>query len=267
MTIRQTVTKIVAKITRKQWPPLEEDFAKGLWGTLIWDTAKPTIEAGAEAATARLTSYVQSVINRYGIPTIQLKVDGRFGPKTKVAVAELQSRYGLPVNGIIDRQTWSLIDWIAFESYWRPRGRNKYKNWIVDDHGLSRETSFVECYVRVRFSYIKLSRNWMVDRLQRLSDRVRSEHAYGNALDFTRITRAQGDQIAAFVRDNADIWNVAQIVWHGGIDEPLGGRSNAATAVTWVWRKLKPTSLQHNDHVHVTLMSGSLPAVLKAVAG
>ena len=246
------------------WPPTAEDFAKGQWGPTIWDTNKPTVTAGDP--TGKHVAYLQSVINRYNPPTPLLKVDGAPGPKTAAAVAALQTRYGLEATGIVDQATWDLIDWIAFSAYWRPVGRNKYKGWPVDDHGLSRESAFVECYVRANFPTIKLARNWMVDRMQRLSTTVRSEHAYGNALDFTRVTIAQGTAIAEFVKANAARWNVAQVIFNHNIAEPAGGRSKAATAVLWLWRKLRPTALQHVDHVHVTSSSGTLPAIQKGPA-
>jgi peptidoglycan hydrolase-like protein with peptidoglycan-binding domain len=40
---------------------------------------------------------------------LHVNVDGNFGPETEAAVRALQARNGLPVNGVVDTQTWSTI--------------------------------------------------------------------------------------------------------------------------------------------------------------
>lgn len=241
----------------RDWPPLKQDFANCKWGAYPWDTEKGSLSIGADANDGELVQYLQSVLNTVW-PLLPLKVDGVYGPKTMAAVAALQSRYAIYDKGAVDEETWDLIDWLAFDSYFKVRGKNKYTGLPVNERGLTKESAFVECYVRANFSELKLNRNVMVDRTMRGSTTTLSEHAKGNALDFTKITKEQGDAIAEWLVERAARWNLQQVIWYSRIAEPDGGRSKATTAVLWVWRKLSPRSLQHRDHVHVTSSSGTL---------
>lgn len=49
---------------------------------------------------------LQNLLNKHGYA---LKVDGSFGPKTKAAVTDFQTRTGLPVNGLASRQTMNRL--------------------------------------------------------------------------------------------------------------------------------------------------------------
>ena len=42
--------------------------------------------------------------------TVQLKIDGIFGPNTETAVKQFQTREGLPSTGIVDAATWEAIE-------------------------------------------------------------------------------------------------------------------------------------------------------------
>lgn len=254
------VAKIISRF--KTWPPLEEDFAKGLWGMTIWDTEKVPTRKGD---VGKLVSYFQSVYNRYCGPSKPLKVDGWLGPITEAAIMKFQQAYGLPMTGIIDEATWDMVDWVAFESYWKVTGKNKYNGQPVNDHGMTRPAAFVECYVRAKFPERKFPRNWMVDRNMRGSKRL-SDHAEGKALDFTKITIAQGTPVAEWIGARAHRWNIVYQIYNRRTLEPEGGRRNYKTAARYLWRKILPTSLQHTDHIHVTCALDAFPAVQFALA-
>lgn len=154
--------------------------------------------------------------------------------------------YGLPTTGVVDYRTWDLVDWIAFDSYFKHKNRrNKYKHWLVNDHGLSKETAFIECVVRANFPQAKFPRNWMVDRNIR-GGTSKSEHAFGNANDFmTRKDFALGEEIFAWLITYQDRLGAKQIIYNKKIKE------------SGALRFLKPTSLQHYDHIHTTNKSGT----------
>jgi hypothetical protein len=239
--------KDAAVTNLKGWPPTVTDFPKGKWGLYCWDADKPDVTVGAEG---ELVAYLQSVLNRFCGE--ELTVDGVFGDATLAAVRRFQTAYRLFVDGLVGPKTWDMVDWVAFSSYWRQyrSSTNKYSKLPVDNHGLTRETSFVECLVRANFPELRFSRNWMVDRKAR-GQTFLSEHAYGNALDLM------------FGRNIKDGTRVAQ--WLGGLQTRLGLRQviyNHRICEKGRWRRLLPKSLQHTDHIHVTCNSGRRPKVV-----
>ena len=55
---------------------------------------------------------LQYMLNALAIPNPQLlrrTTDGIFGPKTREAVEAAQTRFGLPVTGVVDRDTWQRL--------------------------------------------------------------------------------------------------------------------------------------------------------------
>ena len=60
----------------------------------------PTIRQGSSGSVVRV---LQQLLNFKGL---SLKVDGEFGPRTQEAVKEFQHISNLPVDGIVDAQTW-----------------------------------------------------------------------------------------------------------------------------------------------------------------
>src|SRR4029079_3555976 len=69
----------------------------------------PFAESGVLTVGARgpAVRALQREMRSRGIP---VAVDGRFGPGTRLAVARLQKRLGLRINGIVDR---SLLWWLG----------------------------------------------------------------------------------------------------------------------------------------------------------
>jgi len=69
-------------------------------------TNKPTLRRGSKG---RYVKYCQYVLNNYCNQTMQ--VDGIYGPVTERGVKQLQTFFGITVDGIVGRlETWPLID-------------------------------------------------------------------------------------------------------------------------------------------------------------
>ena len=61
---------------------------------------------GQQGDIVRVAQYYLNVLATFN-PQLQLPpLDGQFGEETQAAVESFQSFYGLPVTGVIDRQTW-----------------------------------------------------------------------------------------------------------------------------------------------------------------
>ena len=230
------------------WPPVTCDFTKGKWGWYCWELEKAVLKASDLAKGSDEVRYLQSVLNRYNQET--LPVDGFYGPQTRAAVERFQAGFKLKVDAIVGPQTWDIVDWLAFKSYWRQyKGKrvNPHSGLPADNHGLTRETSFIECLIRANFPELRLSRNWMVDRNIR-GGKTLSPHAFGNALDLMFGKNViQGTRVAE---------------WIGWYETRLGLRQviyNTRICEKGTWRKLLPKSLQHYDHVHITCNSGERP--------
>ena len=80
--------------------------------------------------------------------------------------------------------------------------------------------------------------------------RTISDHALGLALDFmVPLSSRYGDNIAEFLKNNAEKLNVKYIIWNGRI---------CSAKNDWVWRAYKHpgggggNTLMHRDHVHVS---------------
>ncbi|MDY6940142.1 MAG: peptidoglycan-binding protein [Cyanobacteriota bacterium] len=63
----------------------------------------PTLRLGRSGEEVR---YLQALLHDFGYA---IAADGRFGPNTEAALKQFQRRYGLLVDGIAGRNTWSLL--------------------------------------------------------------------------------------------------------------------------------------------------------------
>ncbi len=68
--------------------------------------AGPTADASAEQSSVDASSV--DAVKQLQI-ALNLPADGDFGPETEAAVRTLQARNGLPVNGVVEATTWSVI--------------------------------------------------------------------------------------------------------------------------------------------------------------
>ncbi len=67
------------------------------------------LASGSSGIAVTTLQYYLNVI-AYFNPSLNIfPIDGVFGPSTLNAVNSFQSFYGLPVTGVVDRQTWNLI--------------------------------------------------------------------------------------------------------------------------------------------------------------
>lgn len=60
----------------------------------------PILRQGSSGSTVRV---LQQLLNFKGF---SLEVDGEFNPYTQQAVKEFQKKNGLPVQGVVDANTW-----------------------------------------------------------------------------------------------------------------------------------------------------------------
>jgi hypothetical protein len=94
-------------------PDMPEQFGPfGLWPL---NARKPRLERGKvpPAIDNGAVRYLQQVIALRAGGNIA--VDGAFGPQTEKRVRDLQTFFGLVVDGIVGQQTWRTIDWLAVQ--------------------------------------------------------------------------------------------------------------------------------------------------------
>ena len=65
----------------------------------------PVLKVGSTGLPVRRAQKRMSLVG-YGVGG----VDGRYGTDTEAAVKKLQQQSGLAVDGVVGRQTWSIID-------------------------------------------------------------------------------------------------------------------------------------------------------------
>lgn len=85
------------------WPPYDPPRQFGLWPV----ADKPRSAIGAQGGHVR---YAQDVMNKWGA---NITADGVFGTQTHAAVVNVQKFWGLAVDGVIGRQTWPVLDFLA----------------------------------------------------------------------------------------------------------------------------------------------------------
>ena len=89
------------------FPPF--DPANGRFSLWPLNRYKPTLRRRAHRSpdVHDATLYLQAVLHRSGR---SLKIDGIFGTNTDGAVRDVQHTAGLSVNGLVDPETWSVVD-------------------------------------------------------------------------------------------------------------------------------------------------------------
>ena len=85
--------------------------ADGIVGKVTWinideaDQSEPVLKVGSTGLPVRRAQKRMSLVG-YDVGG----VDGRYGTATEAAVKKLQQQRGLAVDGVVGRQTWSIID-------------------------------------------------------------------------------------------------------------------------------------------------------------
>ena len=74
-----------------------------------------TLSEGATGDGVLTIQYYLSYIALFIQSVLAATMDGSFGPGTTAAVKSFQKTYNLPVNGIVDRQTWDSIENVYFD--------------------------------------------------------------------------------------------------------------------------------------------------------
>ena len=82
----------------------------GKWGPWPTTTDKPALTVGATGDAVR---YLQGVCRKWNGKTT---IDGQFGPRTQQAVRDIEATFGQPANGVIEAETWQLVDFLAIAS-------------------------------------------------------------------------------------------------------------------------------------------------------
>ena len=146
-------------------------------------------------------------------------------------------------------------------------GRNRYTGQPVDVYGLTMEADVLREAILAAFPDSPTRRNFAVDRVM-VGGTALSDHARGEALDWmvpgydkapgiSAADRAYGDRLVAWLDQQmvgpvgvglrgkryVGPFRISYWVWNGRIHE-------AGRAV----RALKPTSNQHRDHVHISIV-------------
>lgn len=88
------------------FPPFVPE--SGLWSLWPFATNKPTLRIGSRGDVVR---YLQGVLKvKAGQAVI---IDGNFGAQTDRAVRNLQTFFGLWVDGVVGPKTWAVVDMVA----------------------------------------------------------------------------------------------------------------------------------------------------------
>ena len=68
-----------------------------------------TLREGSTGIAVSALQYFISIIGQFSSTIPGLQIDGIFGPKTREAVEAAQTRFGLAVTGVVDRDTWQRL--------------------------------------------------------------------------------------------------------------------------------------------------------------
>ena len=78
-----------------------QTLLENIWSAPLYPL--PTLRLGS---TGEEVQYLQALLHNFGYA---IAVDGRFGRHTEAAVQQFQNRYRLLTDGIVGRNTWSLL--------------------------------------------------------------------------------------------------------------------------------------------------------------
>ena len=68
-----------------------------------------TLQEGSTGIAVSALQYFISIIGQFSTTIPVLQIDGIFGPQTRAAVEAAQTRFGLPVTGVVNRGTWQRL--------------------------------------------------------------------------------------------------------------------------------------------------------------
>jgi len=97
----QTIFYAVTKVSElESIGLLNEDISMQFSGVMTEGSTVPRVE---------LLQYFLNVMSAFYDTIPAVKITGSFGPETRDAIMELQKTMGLPVTGIIDKNTWDVL--------------------------------------------------------------------------------------------------------------------------------------------------------------
>ncbi len=99
-------------------------------GVQLEDVAEifpPFLQRGAKGEPVSTVQYYLSIIATFYNDLIPVKVDGDFGEQTEEAVKVFQEQFGLPVDGIVGKQTWDRMNEIYDDI------RKTFPDWATGD--------------------------------------------------------------------------------------------------------------------------------------
>ena len=88
---------------------LTEIHSEGLLQSEIERAFSGTYKRGDSDVIVKIIQYYLDFFGRFNNKLPRVTVDGIFGPKTEEAVKAFQQYYGLPVDGIVKRDTWNKM--------------------------------------------------------------------------------------------------------------------------------------------------------------
>ncbi len=88
---------------------LNELYSEGLTLSDVDRVFQTALKEGDTGPEVRLIQYFLAVIGYFDEDIPILAVDGVYGPETRDVVLTFQNKYGLPVDGIVGRNTWNAI--------------------------------------------------------------------------------------------------------------------------------------------------------------
>lgn len=89
---------------------LAELTSEGVQLEDVTDIFPPFLQRGAQGEPVSTVQYYLSIIATFYPGLIPVDIDGDFGEQTEDAVKLFQSQFGLPVDGIVGRQTWDRMN-------------------------------------------------------------------------------------------------------------------------------------------------------------
>lgn len=89
--------------------------SEGLRITDVTTRYTDTLSEGSSGDGVLTIQYYLSYIALFVQSVLSATMDGSFGPGTTAAVKSFQKTYSLPVNGVVDRQTWDRIENVYFD--------------------------------------------------------------------------------------------------------------------------------------------------------
>ena len=88
---------------------LSELDSEGLTAEELSRQFPETLSEGSRGDGVRIVQYFLSYIALYNTAVPPLSIDGIYGPNTAASVSAFQREYGLPVTGIVDETTYSVL--------------------------------------------------------------------------------------------------------------------------------------------------------------